>query len=422
MHPWATKNGNLNHTGYSSNVVRFNISEPSWVVDMPGIMHTSPVIDADGNIYLTHTSGKVIALDKHGRTRWSFKTGGTDVGNPALLGEHIYVCSTDGIVHSLELGTGKEQWSSKIGNNCPPDSWVASAVENTLIQAANVDTDNTGGNCDVVAINTVDGSVKWKYSLCSESHVPSYNMMPSIVDGMVVLQDQQGGIHALSLDSGKEFWKRPGHPGTMTTGGMVIGPNGVVYGASNYEGYCDLGKGVLQALDLHSGNLLWNTTFDQGINAAPAVGPLGPGGAFAVVVGVANNFLPDITKSFIAGTLNLPNAPIHRGSVAALDAETGRSLWSYDVHDYQAWIYPMQLEGCLPDAFSNPAIGGDGTVYINWSGGYSYAIRDTNRDNHIDPDSEVSFVKTGAGMNGETAIAPGLLVVPSCNKYRGYET
>jgi len=420
-HPWSSKNGNLNHTGYSSNIVRFDISEPSWVVDMPRIMHTSPVIDSDDNVYLTDTSGKLVSLDRLGQTRWSFQAGGDNMGCPALLREHIYVCSTDGVVHSLELATGKEQWSSKVGENCPADSWVATAVGTTLIQPMNVRMKEAGGgNCDVVAINTFDGSMKWSYSICSESGVTSYNMMPSIVDGMVVFADKEGGVHAISVDSGELIWKRPGFRGTMTTGGMVTGPNGVVYGASNYEGYCDQGRGMLQALDLLTGELRWNVTFDQGLNAAPAVGVLAPGGPLAVVVGVADNFLPDMEKAVSGKLLHLANAPTHRGSVTALNAESGLPIWSYNVHDYQAWTYPLMMKGCMPDAFSTAAIGGDGTVYINWSGGYSYAIRDTNGDGHIDPDSEVSFVKTDAGMNGESAIGPGLLVVPSCDKYRGY--
>jgi len=61
----------------------------------------------------------------------------------------------------------------------------------------------------------------------------------------------------------------------------------------------------------------------------------------------------------------------------------------------------------------------DGTVYVNWSGGYSYTIRDKNLDGKIDA-SEVSFLETNSGMNGETAIAPGLIVVPSCDAFRGY--
>merc|ERR1712217_349165 len=103
-----------------------------------------------------------------------------------------------------------------------------------------------------------------------------------------------------------------------------------------------------------------------------------PGGPLAVVVGVADNFSPNMpmeVKRLVNLTYHLgqQDVPIHRGSVNALNAETGRTLWAYNVHDYQSWVYPLQWKGCMPDAFGNPAIGGDGTVYINWSGGQSYA-------------------------------------------------
>ena len=62
------------------------------------------------------------------------------------------------------------------------------------------------------------------------------------------------------------------------------------------------------------------------------------------------------------------------------------------------------------------------TVYVNWSGGYLYAIRDSNADGHIDAKDprEVSKFHHGAGANSQSAIGPGMLVAATCEGFLGY--
>jgi len=414
-HPWPTKNGNLNHTGYSAIIAPSELGAPSWEYKVPVPLHTSPVIDDEGNVYLAHGKG-VISLDKHGHERWVNKP--ESPGIPALLGDELFTCSSSGRVRAVDLKTGVTRWEKKVAMNCPGDSWVAAATGNTVLVPCNVDK-GSDGNCDVVALDTVNGSVLWRYSLCDNGFTRGYNMMMSIVDGAVIMQDSSGGVHRLDLATGKPMWATAGHPHTMTTGGMLVGPNGVVYGASNREGSCDSGKGVLRALDLRTGVQRWWRDFATGVNAGPAIGHLQPGGPLAVVICEGDNFLPGGIQTAVGlMTLGIP-APLHKGKVYAINAETAETIWSYEVAPYKSWIYPQMMQGCLPDAFGNPAIGGDGTVYVSWSGGYGYAIKDANGDGNI-TENEVSKLRTDSGMNAETAISPSLMILPSCDGVRGY--
>uniref|UniRef100_A0A7S1LEE5 EF-hand domain-containing protein n=1 Tax=Alexandrium catenella TaxID=2925 RepID=A0A7S1LEE5_ALECA len=419
-HHWAAKNGDQNRSGSSAHVAPFDLSTPTWTYTLPVPFHNSPVIDSEGNVYAAHAQLGVVALDGRGNERWRHKL--LWPGNPVLLGNQIFVCSADGVVHSISLATGSERWQSKVAKNCPSDAWSAAGSGQTVIVMANVDSNSTDGNCDILAVNATDGSQIWRLPLCQKGLATGYNGMPSIVGNAVLFQDKQGGMHRLSLASGAIEWSKPPYKkdsGAMSTGGLATGPNGVVYGASNYEGHCDKGKGILQAVDLQTGAARWQRLFDHGLNSGPAVGRLGPSGRLAVIAQVSDNFLEfGVMGSFwLAG--HAGPGPVHNGTVLAIDAETGETMWSFDVDGYTSWVYPEQAQGCLPDAFGNPAIGGDGTVYVNWSGGYAYAIRDADGDGTISP-QEVSKVHTSSGMNGETAIAPGLAVVPSCDALRGY--
>merc|ERR1712190_361561 len=100
------------------------------------------------------------------------------------------------------------------------------------------------------------------------------------------------------------------------------------------------------------------------------------------------------------------------GTVYAADAQTGEVIWSFTppAWEKQACAGSTWEDRCLPDLWSGCTIGGDGTVYVNWSaGGVTYALRDTNGDGLIrDGDSsEVSSYDAKSGATGPPAIAPG---------------
>mmetsp|Transcript_32624 Transcript_32624/g.44299 ORF Transcript_32624/g.44299 Transcript_32624/m.44299 type:complete len:168 (-) Transcript_32624:97-600(-) len=112
--------------------------------------------------------------------------------------------------------------------------------------------------------------------------------------------------------------------------------------------------------------------------------------------------------------------------VVALDAETGKTVWSLDLSRKMYAMPNLNVRvpsyGCAPDMFGNPSIGADGTVYISWSGGKVLALRDSNGDGKIDPmdAQEYSSYDHGYGSNGNPAIGPGFMVAPSCNYMIGY--
>lgn len=102
----------------------------------------------------------------------------------------------------------------------------------------------------------------------------------------------------------------------------------------------------------------------------------------------------------------------HRGRVLAFDALSGKlSHWAYQ---QPAWEERKTCSDERVQAFSNPAIGGDGTVYVGSGSGKLYAIRDHNGDGFVSTD-EVNVFSVGSTIGASPGIAPGLLVAAPCN-------
>jgi len=161
------------------------------------------------------------------------------------------------------------------------------------------------------------------------------------------------------------------------------------------------------------------------VNSAPAVGRVYGYDQLAVVFTVGSkpscDPMPLLDKAKVL--LGLANTTYVFAQVFVLKAVDGEVLWQFDLPRWwKECAGILHGDSCCPDAFGNPAIGEDGTVYVNWSGGKSYALRDANKDGKIDMNdpAELSLWNSGFGSNGITAIAPGLTVTVNCRNLMGY--
>jgi len=425
---WPMKGGNVNRTGYLPEVAVADLSEPSWSWEEPNreskgltvpnmkVFHSTPMIDGDLNVYIQSTTGYVYSLTPAGELRWEFDTGAANPGNLALLDGAVFVITSDGSAYSIDAATGAQLWGHKIAESAPSDTFSAAATEGFVIFPATQETMG-GASTDIVAVRPSDGGILWRYSQGSPRILPhwdeaGYNQMPAVVDNSVLFTSVNGGAYRVGLQDGKEMWHTPGVDGASTTtaGGLVVGPNEKAYVALNPRD----GEGMLRVFSLATGEVLANKTFEHTVNAGPAVGPLRPGGPLAVFVAVGDN---------------VACAPLGQHAVTArivaLDADTLAQLWEFVLPVGDGVTAGITLlDSCCPDVFGNPTVDADGTVYINWSGGWAYAVRDANGDGTVDIDdsAEVTAFHHGGGTNGNTGLAPGMAVVPSCWKILGYKS
>lgn len=270
----------------------------------------------------------------------------------------------------------------------------------------------------MIALEAACGSIRWTLDFPSAM----YNSMASLVDGAVVIADASGGVYKLALATGKAIWEMPAPvAGSFTTGGAILGPDSTIYVTSNvgatpnpFLGGAHSPPGIVSAYDLASGRLKWRTNLGAGntANVGGAIGRLdGPASPLTFVIPVG----PNPTLALGTTPANGTSGPPEPAKVVALDAATGALVWEYAMplwHGPAAGDYIPHLN--LPDSSANPAIGGDGTVYVAHEDGAVYAIKDRNGDREISED-EVSSYNFHYSFQGSPALARGLLAVSPSN-------
>eukprot|EP00931_Biecheleriopsis_adriatica_P062765 TRINITY_DN37902_c0_g1_i1.p1 TRINITY_DN37902_c0_g1~~TRINITY_DN37902_c0_g1_i1.p1 ORF type:complete len:560 (-),score=72.50 TRINITY_DN37902_c0_g1_i1:40-1638(-) len=427
----SMKGGNANRSGYSPFVGPRDLSFPSWTFMHPPVLpkglttasmkvfHGSPIIDADYNVYIQSTAGFIYSVDKSGFLRWSFDIVSEDPENPSdmvLVDGLLCTSLQDGYALALDSQTGNLIWQQKIARHGSLDTYSAVAQDGILVIPCNPDGEdykaNLEGSYALCAVSMSDGSEKWTFNLRNYGS-RGYKLAPALSDGVLYFSDERGSAYAVWLKDGTKKWYSRTDSDGRTTSGLSIGSDGRVYvGFNTAEG-----KGTMRCLDLHTGNTIWSKTFKEGVNAVPAVGPLSLPGfqtQMAVIVAVGNNLECLPVPVFGRTTY---------GQVMALDAETGEALWQFDAPEYSlscAGNTPGEV--CCPGSWTQPTLAADGTVYVNWSGGKLFMMRDENLDGKIDLSNaaEFSYYHHGKGSNSHTAMAPGFMVAGTCDRLLAY--
>lgn len=236
--------------------------------------------------------------------------------------------------------------------------------------------------------------------------------------------DWLGLPHRLALCDGTLLWRNDQAPGgEMSTGGAIVEPSsGRVFAVANHMVNGST-HGSVQAYDVTSGALLWQQATTMPTNNAPAVGKLTEGSdRLSVVVATGNNPVPrgPLEQAERTGFWS-DGAPVAWDSrILALDAATGAPTgWEYTPETYRKPLSYGDSLGdhlCLPDSWSNAAIGGDGSVYIGHMSGRIFAFHDADRDGVLSADKgEVTSYFGERCYQGSPGLAPGMLVATPCD-------
>jgi outer membrane protein assembly factor BamB len=402
-HLWPCKNGNLFRNGSSTlySAPR-DLTKPIWEWTVPG--HTlkfghieaSPLIDRDSNVYIETTTGGIFSLARDGTERWRRSEPGRMMTG-ALDGNSLYTVASTGRAMSIDLATGKKNWETQFCKGAGPDAATTTVADGTVVLAGTDGGDLTGagGNDQIFALNTADGSEKWRFKV----GVPFYNFMPAIHDGKITFIDITGRMYCLNLSDGSLRWKSQGDFQGSTTAGVALGPNGMAYTNFNTDGS---NGGVLMAYDVETGEKVWSRSLGQEASAAPAVAKLGPDGPVGVIVGVGHNvgfWHPDLQDA--------------KAKLRAFDAATGADLWTFETPSKMlhgsAGVFATFAQDTVPDTWSTAAVDKNGVVYAGWEGGKQYAV--DGRTGKL-----ISEHYNGWAMQGEPAIGDGFVVYPSVGK------
>lgn len=246
--------------------------------------------------------------------RWTFKTGDTIEGAPAIHEGTVYVGSFDKHFYAIDLATGRQKWKLKLGH-----VKASPSVKGDKVYVGNL-------NGDFFCLAAADGKQLWKFETGGEISSGCNFHGENILIG-----SHDSTLYCLDRD-GKKLWS------VMTDGPVNGSP--VVVGDTTFVAGCD---SVLHVLDAKTGKELG--TVDLGGQAAATAAVKGD---FAYVGTMTNNVVAIDWKnkkkawSFEAAQRSQPfyaSAAVTDGLVIAgsrdnrlyaLDRATGKEVWSFE--------------------------------------------------------------------------------------------
>lgn len=214
----------------------------------------SPPVTMDGRVYAMDGSGDVSAFSADGGSRiWRTRLR-SDArrdreargGGVAVVDDRVYATSGHGFVAALNAETGEEIWRTEVEGpmHAPP------TVAGGRVFAVSFDN-------ELFAFSADDGQQLWTYQSIAEPARILTAVAPAVVNDVVIAPFASGEIVALRAPNGRELWSQALAGSSRTTGlsslndiaGSPVVTSTTVYAVSH--------SGVLAALDLRTGERIW---------------------------------------------------------------------------------------------------------------------------------------------------------------------
>lgn len=352
---WSQYLGNPQRTSLSPNIGPGGPGVyASWTFPTGGQVYTSPVIGADGTVFVGSCNANLYALEgKTGSVLWKFPTGGCIGSTPAIGADGtVYVASYDHFVYALAGATGAFVWKFETG------SYVYSSPAISGDGKVYIGS----GDSNVYALSAASGALVWKFAAGA-----TVDASPALgVDGTVYVANTNGSVYSLDGSTGALKWKFTVQ-GNFGVVNPAIGADGTVFiGSTDFN---------LYALDGATGAVKWRYTTGNKVDL-PAIGADG-----AVYFGSSDGSMYSVVGSTGAlrwkfatttgllyyngvaiGGDNTVYATAEDGNLYAWDGTSGTLKWKYTT--------PNSLS-----IGSSPAIGADGEVYFGGNDNNVYCIK-----------------------------------------------
>jgi len=347
-----------------------------------------------------HSGSAPVTGPQTGRVRWRRRLEGPVVPGPAVgRGAIAYAASNGGVLHAIDVRTGRDRW--RFGGGAA----YGSDLSTTPLVTPDAGVVWPGPRETVFALDRA-GALRWQAKLEGQPLSPA--LAP---DGTIVVADTSGSLRALSPPAGagspRTLWRMD--LGSISYASPAIAPDGTVYMTADSD-----------LIAVRDGAELWRVHAGDLSEVSPAIAPDGTI-VFAanddVVYGVSpsgkvrwRHEIGALTYSSPATTRDgLVYLGDHRGFVTAHDAASGRpvlrvlglgrsatrrsvGVWTQPVVDREHNVYfgtrPGHVygfdgrgrrlfdidAGATVDSY--PALAADGTLLVGTEGGELLAIAD----------------------------------------------
>ncbi len=381
--PWPLFRRDERNTG-SSPLPAVYAGDAPWAFATGKGIFSTPVIDANGTLYVGSADHTFYAIGPDGRERWRYTTGeiidsaaALPRPDPQLGGETVLVPSGDGYLYRLRTAHGITdpadrvvwQFDARVAARESYNNWwegnVGISYDSTLLAG------NT--NFNYYAIDPA-GTLRWVYPTGANN----WSLGGLGSDGTIFWGSNDTFVHAVTAN-GQPRW-------THRTLGFIaasaaIGTDGTVY-IGSFDSY-------LYALDPHNGGTRWRFKTNDHIYSSAALGSDASGVTNGIYVSSADGLLyalnPDGTlrwqydtgdpirssPALGAGPDGARDAIVYFGSgngkLYALDAATGTRRWSFDTTPDDPELRDRN------DLNASPALGRQG-IYIGGEHGFVWYV------------------------------------------------
>jgi outer membrane protein assembly factor BamB len=248
-----------------------------WKFKTAGRVLSSPLVVGDV-VYVGSTDGSLYAVNRaDGTQRWKYDTRGPVSSSPAFHNGLVFVGSVDGLVHAVEAATGKARWTFATKGERrftapgihgaiprtermpdPFDVFLSSPmVANGIVYIGS-------GDQHVYALDATTGALRWSFATGDVVHAT-----PALADGLVYIGSWDRNVYALDAATGRERWR-------YTTGNDTVIYNqiGIASSAAISDGLVFVGgrDGKFHVVDAKTGAVKWVHNNNGGWTiASPAV-------------------------------------------------------------------------------------------------------------------------------------------------------
>ncbi|REJ74040.1 MAG: hypothetical protein DWQ36_09160 [Acidobacteria bacterium] len=338
--------------------------QPLWSFDAGSPQWAGPVF-ADGLVYSGGEDGRLHALDAaSGQRRWSFLAAGAIRSRATISKGVLYLAADDGMLYALDASSGAERWRVKVSGSPavrlpfddPKSRYDRFGSDVTVADRLYLGTHDGR----LLALDPEDGAKAWEHAAGD-----SILAAPAVHRGRVFFGSYDGHVYALEASTGKLLWKHDTRGPVVST--PAIHGDLVLVGSRSYD---------FLALDAATGepawsHYVWFSWIESSASVRDAVAYVGSSDAAAVFAlqAATGRALwsadvrgwtwgqPAVTEQRVyAGAASTPGYLVgHHGGVFALDRKTGQIVWYFQA--------PASDSG--PFGFPGSPATGDGRVYAS---------------------------------------------------------